>query len=308
MRILMVGGGATGGFYGGKLAQAGRDITFLLRENRARQIRDNGLQILPFRGDPITLFPRIVTAADLRAHPESFDLIVISTKAYQLDGALDDIAPAVGPDTMLLPILNGMRQFDILDARFGAARVLCGSVRIVSDLDERGRIVQMNALDQMNYGERSLERTPRILAVDAAMSRVGFEATLQPDIVNTLWQKWVILASMGAICILARGNAGQVALAPHGADFAAAVVEECAAIAAVNGYEPTPDFVATHSGRMVEPGSTLTSSMYRDMMKGAPVEADHILGDLLRRAQGVPAPLLTAAYVQLKVYEAGLAR
>ena len=237
---------------------------------------------------------------------------MISTKAYQLAGAMEDIAPAVGPDTMLLPVLNGMRQLSLLDARFGAGRVLGGSVRIVSDLDVQGRIVQMNALDQMSYGERTGERTgdhaPRILAVDAAMQNASFEAILQPDILDTLWQKWVVLASMGAICILARGNAGQVAVARHGLAFAAAVVAECCAIATANGYSPPSELVAGHTQRMVEPGSTLTSSLYRDMMKGAPVEADHILGDLLDRAKGVPAPLLTAAYVQLKVYEAGLNR
>ena len=140
------------------------------------------------------------------------------------------------------------------------------------------------------------------------MRAAGFEAILQPDILDALWQKWVLLASMGAICVLARGNAGQVALAPYGPAFAAAVVAECGAIATANGYPPPGELVTGHAQRMVEPGSTLTSSMYRDMMKGAPVEADHVLGDLLDRAKGVPAPLLTAAYVQLKVYEAGLNR
>ena len=308
MRILIVGAGATGGFYGGKLIQAGRDITFLLRDNRAKQIREQGLRILPHRADPITVHPAILTAADLRNSPQNFDLIVISTKAYQLESAMEDIAPAVGPDTMLLPILNGMRQLSILDTRFGASCVLGGSVRVMSDLDEEGRILQMSSLDQMSYGERSGARTPRILRVDAALRSAGFEAILQPDIVDTLWQKWVLLASMGAICVLARGNAGQVALAPHGPAFAAAVVAECRAIATANGYPPAADLVSGHAQRMVEPGSTLTSSMYRDMMKGAPVEADHVLGDLLARAGGVAAPLLTAAYVQLKVYEAGLRR
>ncbi len=303
MRILIVGAGATGGFYGGKLALAGRDVTFLLRDRRAQQIREHGLQILPHRGDPITVHPKILTAADLRSNPQHFDLIIISTKAYQLEAALDDIAPAVGPGTMLLPILNGMRQLGILDARFGAEIVLGGTVRIVSDLDDKGRIHQLTALDQMSYGERSREQTPRILAVDAEMKNAGFQAILPPDIIDALWQKWIILASMGAICILARGNAGQVAEAPHGYAFAAAVVAECAAIATANGYPPAPDLINGHTQRMVEPGSTLTSSMYRDLTKGAPVEADHILGDLLDRAEGVPAPLLTAAYVQLKIYE-----
>lgn len=303
MRVLMVGAGATGGFYGGKLALAGRDVTFLLREGRAQQIRERGLEIVTHTGDRLHLTPQIVSAAELRTSGKPYDLIVISTKSYQLAAAMDDIAPAVGPDTMILPILNGMRQFSTLDQRFGPDKVLGGSVRIVSDLDAEGRVLQMNPLDEMNYGERSGERTARIEAVDAIMQGAGFAATLQPSIMDTLWQKWVILASMGTICVLARGTAGQVGMAPRGRRFAEAVIDECAAVAAANGYPADPNLLHTHKKRMVEAGSTLTSSMYRDMMKGAPVEADHILGDLLERADAIPVPLLMAAYVQLKVYE-----
>ncbi len=304
MRMLMVGAGATGGFYGGKLLAAGQDVTFLLRDGRARQIRERGLEIVAHDGSTLTLQPRIVSAAQLLASGEAFDLILISTKAYQLAQAMEDLAPAVGAGTMILPILNGMGQLETLENRFGKGAVLGGSVRIVADLDEQGRVLQMTPLDQMSYGELSGEKTARIAAVDEAMRSAGFTALLQADILDALWQKWMILASMGAICILARGNAGQVGAAPFGPAFARAVVEECAAIGTANGYPPTAGMVDEHTRRMTEPGSTLTSSLYRDMLKGAPVEADHILGDLLARAAGVAAPLLTAAYVQLKVYEA----
>ena len=144
--------------------------------------------------------------------------------------------------------------------------------------------------------------TPR--AFDRQMRDAGFTALLPDDILDALWQKWALLSSMGTACILARGSAGQIEAAPYGEAFVEAVLHECAAIAAANGYPlPTAVFVANVK-RMAERGSTLTSSLYRDMVKGAPVEADHILGDLLGRAQGVPAPLVTAAYVQLKIYEA----
>jgi 2-dehydropantoate 2-reductase len=125
MRILMVGAGATGGFFGGKLVEAGRDVTFLLRERRAEQIRERGLEIIRRSGD-LTLHPKVVTAERLRENQESFDLIVLSTKAYQFQAAMEDFAPAVGQATMLLPILNGMRQLSMLDERFGAEHVLGG--------------------------------------------------------------------------------------------------------------------------------------------------------------------------------------
>lgn len=307
MRILVVGAGATGGFFGGMLARAGRDVTFLLREGRARQVRESGL-VLQTPKDTLTVRPQVVTAAELREFgpgQEPFALVVISTKSYQLDGAMDDVAPAVGPETMILPILNGMRQIAVLTQRFGAERVLGGSVRIVADMDTDGHIHQKTALGELSYGELSGERTKRVEAVDREMREAGFEALSQPDIVATLWQKWWILASMGVICVLARGTTGQAASVPEGEAYVRAVIEECTAVARANGYPPNAAMLADHVERLLDKQSPLTSSMYRDMVKGAPVEADHILGDLLARAQGVDVPLVRAAYVQLKVYEAG---
>ena len=308
MRILVVGAGATGGFFGGRLAQAGRDVTFLLREKRAAQLRTRGLEIISPHGNA-TVHPKIVGAEDLRSKPEAFDLILISTKAYQLPSAMDDIAPAVGPETLVLPILNGMRQLTVLAERFGAEHVLGGTVRIVADMDAEGRVRQETRLGEFSYGELGAEltgeSTERIIAVDKALQGAGFDAHLQPDMLATMWQKWWILASLGSICILSRGTIGEVAAAPRGLEFTRAVVAECTAIAAANGYPASETMLADHRKRMTEAGSPLTSSMYRDMRKGAAVEADHILGDLLHRAKGLVAPLLTAAYVQLKVYEAG---
>ena len=306
MRILVVGAGATGGYFGGRLAQAGRDVTFLLRERRAQHVRTRGLEIVSPHGNA-TVHPQTVSAEKLRNKPETFDLIVISTKSYQLASAMDDIAPAVGPGTLLLPILNGMRQLAMLAERFGADHVLGGSVRIVADIDAEGRVCQETTLGELNYGEiwgePSRERTERLMAVQNTLQGAGFGVYLQGNMLATLWQKWWILASLGSICILGRGAIGEVAAAPQGPELARAVVAECTAIAAANGYPANEAMLADHIKRVTEAGSPLTSSMYRDMIKGAPVEADHILGDLLDRAKGVAAPLLTAAYVQLKVYE-----
>lgn len=303
----MVGAGATGGFFGGMLARAGRDVTFLLRENRARAVRESGLSLLTPTGT-FTVRPRVVTASELRelVHgPEPFELVVFSTKSYQLKDAMEDVAPAVGPDTMILPILNGMRQIAILRERFGAGPVLGGSVRIVADTDPDGRIHQKTALAEMSYGDLSGERTDRIEAVHREMCVAGFEAILQGDIVATLWGKWWILASIGAVCVLARGTTGQAASAAGGDPFIRAVIRECTEVARANGYPPVEAMLAEHIERLLDKSSALTSSMYRDMTKGAPVEADHILGDLLARAGDAQTPLLRAALAQLKVYEAG---
>jgi 2-dehydropantoate 2-reductase len=304
MRILVVGTGATGGFYGGRLAQIGRDVTFLVRPARAERLGRNGLQIVSPLGDA-TIQSKLLTAEELRAKPQPFDLILLATKSYSLEQAIDDLAPGIGSETAILPLLNGMRQLDLLDARFGAEHVIGGTCRINSDVDAEGRILQLSTLGDLTFGERSGKRTPRIERIRAELSGALFNIVLSDDVVAAMWHKWYVLASLNSVCILPQGSVGEVVAVPHGLDFASAAIEECIAIATANGYPPPIGLIEADRKRLTQPGSDLTSSMYRDMTKGAPVEADHVLGDLLARgeAHGVSAPLLRAAYVQLKVYE-----
>lgn len=305
MRILIVGAGATGGFYGGRLAQLGRDVTFLVRPARAQALRRTGLQIVSPLGD-VTVQPQLLTADELRANPQPFDLILLATKSYSLESAIEDFAPAVGPETTILPILNGMRQLDLLDERFGAERVLGGTCRINSDVDADGRILQLSTLGELTFGERNREHTPQIERINTELGGALFKAVLSPDVLAAMWHKWYILAALNIICILPQGTVGEVVAVPRGLDFANAAIDECIAVATANGYPPPAALVAADRKRITEPGSDLTSSMYRDMTKRAPVEADHVIGDLITRgeAHNVSAPLLRATYVQLKVYEA----
>ncbi|HEV2578492.1 MAG TPA: ketopantoate reductase family protein [Acidobacteriaceae bacterium] len=304
MRILIVGAGATGGFYGGRLAQIGRDVTFLVRAARAEKLRRNGLQIVSPLGDA-TIQPQLITADELRAKPRPFDLVLLATKSYSLEAAIEDFAPAVGAETAILPILNGMRQLDLLDARFGSERVLGGTCRINSDVDAEGRILQLSTLGDLTFGERNGQHTPRIERIDNELNGALFKVVLSPDVLAAMWNKWYILAALNIICILPRGTCGEVVAVPRGLAFANASIDECIAVATANGYPPSDKLIEWDRKRLTEPGSDLTSSMYRDMMKNAAVEADHIIGDLVARAEAhnVAAPLLCATYVQLKVYE-----
>ncbi len=304
MRTLVVGAGATGGFFGGRLAQIGRDVTFLARPARAEKLRRDGLEIISPRGNA-TIQAKLLTADQLRAKPQAFDLIILAVKAYALEQAIDDLAPAVGPGTAILPLLNGMRQLDMLDERFGAEHVIGGTCRINSDVDAGGRVLQLSKLGDITFGERNRERTPRIERIHAELSGALFDMILSPDVLHAMWNKWYVLASLNTICVLPRGTCGEVVAVPHGLAFANAAIDECIAIATANGYPPPPDLIAWDRKRLTLPGSDLTSSMYRDMTKNAPVEADHIIGDLLARgeAHNVATPLLRSTYVQLKVYE-----
>lgn len=315
MRILVIGAGAVGGYFGGRLAAAGRDVTFLVRVGRAEQLRKSGLKIFDPYGD-VTVPPnalQLVTAEELRARTDpgggTFDLIVVSTKAYSLESAMEDFATAVGDATAILPLLNGMGHLEALAARFGEEKVLGGTTYVVADMDAEGGVHSMTRLHDLSFGERDRRVTERVKAIEAALTGAGFDARQRADILATMWQKWTMLASGGAITCLMRGSVGEVVAAPGGSETARAIIAECLAIATANGYPPEDAALhATTEKRLTEPGSSLTTSMYRDMHRGARVEADHILGDLLRRGRehGVEAPLVRAAYAQLCVYSAGL--
>jgi len=293
MRTLIVGAGAVGGYFGGRLAQAGRDVTFLVRPSRAKQLGRDGLRIISPHGD-VVLTPKLVSAEEIDT---PYDLVFLSVKAYALEAAMNDFAGAVGPETMILPVLNGMCHVDLLTKRFGEHPVV-GGVCLVANFQ------------QLVYGERNGETTPRLQTLDATLQGAGFDARLSTDIMQAMWEKWVQLASLGAITCLMRGTIGEIVAAPGGAELSTDVLNESAAVATACDHKPSEDFLSRNAAAMTAPGSSLTSSMYRDLRKGAPVEADHILGDFIERgsAHGVATPLLKAALVNLRVYQEGLSK
>jgi 2-dehydropantoate 2-reductase len=303
-RILIVGAGATGGYFGGRLAQAGRDVTFLVRPARAERLRADGLQIVSPNGD-VTLQPQLVTAGHIAA---AYDVVLLAVKAFALESALDDLAGAVGSDTLIVPVLNGIRHIDVLVERFGENAVLGGLCLIGATLDDRGRIVQLSPTADMSYGERGGGHSARIAALDELLQKAGFAARASARILPEMWEKWVMLATLGGITCLMRGTVGDVAGAPGGTAFAAAFLDECVAAAAACGYPQAEAFLARSRTGMTQAGSTLASSMYRDLQQGNNVEADQILGDLLERARGfgVATPLLATAFTHLKVYQGRL--
>ena len=302
MRILVVGAGATGGLFGGLLAHAGRDVTFLVRAARAAQLREHGLQIRSPRGD-LTVAPQIAQTETI-ASP--YDAILLGLKAYALESAIDDFAPAVGPQTLILPMLNGMRHLEVLAQRFGEEHVLGGVCIVASTLDGEGRIIQLNEAQQLIYGEQSGERTERVVALHEVLQGAGFSATLSDHIIHDMWEKWVFLASLAASTTLLGGSVGSI-VAAGGEPVIARIFDECASVASASGNPPRDAFLASMRPRLTEAGLPLTASMYRDMQAGSRVEADHILGDLLARARafGLQTPVLEAAYVHLNVYQRG---
>lgn len=301
MRILVVGAGAIGGYFGGRLLQAGRDVTFLVRPRRAAALAERGLSIRSPRGDFHLPAPPIVTE-DALADP--FDLVLLSCKAYDLDGAMASFAKAVGPRTAILPLLNGMRHLDVLADRFGPDHALGGLCVISATLDADGGIVHLNDFQSLTFGELDGSRSPRIEAIASTLTGAGFDARLSDAIRQDMWEKWIFIAALAGITCLMRAAIGDI-VATGAADLSTGLLDECAAIAASEGFPPRKPFLDGARATLQASGSPLTASMLRDIEDGKPVEADAILGDLLRRAGEADAhSLLRIAYAHTKAYEA----
>jgi 2-dehydropantoate 2-reductase len=306
MRILIVGAGAIGGFYGAHLAQAGRDVTFLVRPHRAGQLRKTGLQLKSPKGD-ISVTPKLVTADQLDG---AYDVILVAVKGFSLEAVMADMAPAMGPQTMILAPLNGMKHVDLLSARFGKQAVVGCACKIAVDLDGEGRVIHFQPLEDIAYGEMDGSKSERIAALDAFMQGAGFTARLVPDIARELWEKWVLLSALGGINCLMRGSIGEVEAAPGGTAFALQLLHEIVAVVRKVGVAPGEQFLGFAKNMLTAKGLPATSSMYRDLTKGAAVEADQIIGDLVARgaAAGIAAPMLSAVYANLCVYQARIGK
>ena len=301
MRMLMVGAGAVGGYFGGRAAEAGADVTFLVRPRRAAQLAADGLVIRSPRGN----IARPVATVQAAALGGPYDAVVLSCKAYDLDDAIASFAPAAGPGTAVLPLLNGMRHLDVLEARFGPGAVLGGQCQIAATLEPDGTIRHLGDVQALSLGERDGSRSPRVEALAAAFAGCGGRAS--STILQDMWEKWVFLASLACLTSSMRAAVGDVAAA-GGSWFAHGLFDEAAAIAVAAGYPPRQAFAERMRGAIAAPGSTFTASMLRDLERGGRIEAGHIVGDLIARGSEEGTRLLRTAYLHLRAYEARRAR
>ncbi|HVX76836.1 MAG TPA: 2-dehydropantoate 2-reductase [Bradyrhizobium sp.] len=302
MRILVVGAGAIGGYFGGRLLQAGEDVTFLVRPRRAAELASAGLVIKSPNGDVTLKNPPAVQADALK---EKFDVVLLSCKAYDLEDAINSFAPAVGPQTSIIPLLNGMQHLDVLDKRFGREHVLGGLCAIAVTLNDQREVVQLQPMQSLTFGERDGKMSERVRAIANVFAKGNFGSAASEIIVQEMWEKWVFLATLAACTTLMRAPVGIILAVAGGKDFILGVLDEITEIATEQGYRPRQAFAERIRGMLTAEGSQMTASMFRDIKAGAQVEADHVIGDLIVRgdAAKVPVPKLRIAYTQLKTYQ-----
>ncbi|MEU2628357.1 2-dehydropantoate 2-reductase [Kitasatospora sp. NPDC007106] len=309
MRILVVGAGATGGFFGGRLAQAGRDVTFLVRPRRAEVLRERGLRIVG-PGTEEVLRPALVLPGELDG---AYDLVLLSVKARALPRALADLAPAIGPGTVVLPFLNGLAHLDAVIERFGSTTALGGVVKVMASLDADGDVRILGTLDgttvgDMAIGELAGGSSARIERLGRELSGAGFDLTVSTDVRTAMWHKWAFISTLGALTALMRGTVGDI-VAAGGAWLGPALLAETAAVAKAAGHPLTEAQLSGITAGLTLEGSTDTASLYRDTAAGLPTEGEHVLGDLTARARtlGIKTPLLDLATLQLRVHDHRLA-
>ncbi|MDE2335406.1 MAG: 2-dehydropantoate 2-reductase [Rhodospirillales bacterium] len=299
MRLLVLGAGGIGGYFGARLAAAGADVTFLVRPRRAGQLAAHGLVVQSALGD-VTVPVRTVS----RDAPGSgYGAILLSCKAYDLDDAIAALAPAAG-GALIVPLLNGMAHLERLDAAFGQDRVAGGVAVIGVTMEPDGTIRHLNRAQTLIHGARTPTQRPAVAALQEAMAPSGIEARASETIIHDMWEKWVFLCSIAAMTCLMRSPVGPIASSPQGEALMLAMRDECSAAAAAAGFAPREAHREFTRRQLTDKASTMAASMMRDLDQGLEVEADHVVGDMLARARaaGHPAPLLAAAYTHLDVY------
>lgn len=302
MRILVLGAGALGGYYGGRLLEAGADVTFLVRPKRQAQLAQSGLVIeSPFGAfqSPV----KTVTAGDVAP---GYDLVLFTCKAYDLDDAMAAIRPAVDARTAILPVLNGLSHVETLATQFGAASVLGGLAKIQATLAPDGTIRHLNDWRWLTFGEVDGAMSDRVLALKALCDKAtGMVGEAAPDIMARMWEKLTHLGTSAVCTVLMRANVGEIARAPGGVDFMLRALKRNIQIAAAHGHPVRESFEAEYTKVFSDPKSAYATSMLRDLEAGGRIESDHILGFLLDAARraGVPDELHEAAYLHAKAFE-----
>lgn len=301
MRLLVLGAGAVGGYFGARIHAAGGDVTFLVRPGRAAQLRDKGLQVFSPFGD-LQITPKLVTQDELK---ETFDVVILTCKAFDLDSAMDAIAPAVGEQSIIVPVLNGVRHIDRLVARFGAARVLGGVALISAALGPSGEIRHLNKLHSLTIGTLGWRPSPLLEPLAKLLASSGFDFVLADNVGQAMWDKIVFLATLAGSTCLMRASVGIIMATLDGERFVNGLLDECAAIAEANGRKLADTQLTVFRSMLTNRTSSLVASMLRDVEANNPTEADHILGDMINwaNAKKIDVPHLRLAYSHLQAYE-----
>lgn len=300
MKILIVGAGAVGGYFGARLIEKGEDVTFLVREKRKQQLLEDGLVVESKHGN-VSAIPQLITAAD----QGSFDVVLIGTKAYHLDQAIDSVKPFVHSETIIIPMLNGIAHIEQLQQAFSKEQVMGGLCFIESTVTADGIIQQTSGIHHFLFGELDGQETERLKQLEQVFSGTKGKFKASNSIMSDLWHKYLFITAMSGVTTLFQQPIGPIIELEEGQEVIKTVINEITQVMRAEGAPIAEDVEVEQYSRFIALDFGMKSSMQRDMEKGAPVEVDHLQGYLLKKAKyhKIETPVLKSVYVNVKLYE-----
>ncbi len=303
MKITVLGAGALGGYFGGWLAENGADVTFLVRPKRKAALDRHGLII----ESPIGPLKRPIKTVTAETVVADADIILLTCKAYDLDDALASIRPAMGPETAVLPILNGMSHIDRLVAEFGSSRIIGGLCKIQATLGPSGEILHMNQWNEIIFGELDGRLSSRVTTLEALLPTPQTKPKAVTNMREELWKKLVHLGTVATVTTLTRASLGVVNQTKDGPWLIEQTLRSVAEISAAEGFPMSDLYMRDYLKTFRAADSNYKASMLRDMERGGLTEGEHIMGYLRDRAtaHGIAAPVFRIAAANVQTYEAG---
>ncbi len=303
MRIVVMGSGGTGGYFGAKLARAGEDVTFVARGAHLEAIRARGLRVKSAIDGEWTV--RTPAVERLDGLPPA-DLVLFCVKSFDTEGAAEIIKPVVGKDTGVLPVQNGVDNGEKLERILGPGHVLGGVAQVLATIEAPG-VVSHRFLGRIIFGELDGRETERARAFLQACKRAGIQAEISSNMLRALWEKYVLIAAQAGMTALTRCPAGIVRSLPETREMYRCIIGEMVALGNAAGAGLDAEVPERCMAMLDNLGAAFTSSLHHDLAEGRRLELEALHGHAVRLGErhGIPTPMLFAVYAALKPYADG---
>lgn len=298
MRIAVVGVGGVGGYFGGRLAQAQEEVVFIARGDHLRALQTEGLRVESLKGD------FVVQSARATGDPASVgvvDAVLVAVKAWQVPEVAKQVRPLLGPETMVVPLENGVEAPDQLAAVLGTRHVLGGLCRIVSFITGPGQIRHAGMEPYVAFGELDNRPSERAQRLRRAFERAGVQVEIPANIQVALWEKFLFIVALSGVGAVTRAPVGVIRGLPQTRQMLEQALHEARAVGLARGVPLAEDLVAKIMALIDSTAAESTASMQRDIQDGRPSELDYQTGTIVRLGleAGVATPLHTFIYQSL---------
>ena len=303
MKILVLGVGGIGGFFGGYLHESGADVTFLVRPKRKALLITDQLKVISPLGN-LNLDPKLILAEELKP---VYDIILISCKTYDLDQAIIDLRPTKGRG-LIIPLLNGITHMKKLDKEFGQDNIMGGVAHISSTVNEDGTIEHFSEFKKLTFGNRDLSKNNAVKEFAEVCAKTKFDVVLSEDINLDLWKKWVFISTVAGATTLFSCSLGEIVRNDFGKKIIIDLFNECRSIAKLYEFNFEDSEVDTILKTITSSSSPIKASMQRDVEKKSFTEHEQIFGDLITKGQkyNFDCPILMSCYIRMNVYQGTL--